>query len=95
MKKKMKLTLEQYGNLILDDVTNKRFCKMCGEELELYSGSEEHDQENGLLKVAWFAVRCPNGIKAFKAVGNSAYMRPPKHYEVQAWGEIIIKDWKE
>ncbi len=92
MKKRLKLTLEQYGNLILDDVTEKRFCKRCGNELKLYNGSEEHDQENGLLKVAWFAVRCPEGVKAFKKAGVSAYSHPPKHFKAVEYGVIIIKD---
>lgn len=91
MKKKMKLTLEQYGNLILDDVTEKRFCKICGRELELYDSPKEYDQESGRLKTAQFAVRCPQGVKAFKDAGVSAYSHPPKHYLGVVYGEIIIK----
>ena len=92
MKKKMRLTLKQYWDLILGDVIDNRFCERCGKELKLYKGAEKYDRGGGQLKVAWFAVRCPNGIKAFKKAGVSAYYHPPKHYLCVAHGVIIIKD---
>jgi len=74
-----RITLNRFNKLKLKDLTNKRFCDICGKKLITHLYTEKFDAVTGNSLIVVDIAKCTDADQSFYDAGVSAFARPPKH----------------